>query len=172
MGDSDSGVKKPVTANEYVEQQLHIGLSAIESAFSCHALSFSGPLLNGVDDILRSTIEKKCGAQASPRKLAILLTTPGGYLEPVQRMVATLRKHYRVIDFVIPNYAYSAGTLFALSGDAIHMDYYSRLGPIDPPTQVYEGAHGVRIGPSREIQRADHKSSRWLYFGGGGPAFD
>jgi len=46
--------------------------------------------------------------------------------------VATLRRHYRVVDFVIPNYAYSAGTVFALSGDAIHMDYYSRLGPIDP----------------------------------------
>ena len=50
-----------------------------------------------------------------------------------------LRRHYRAVDFVVPNYAMSAGTVLVLSGDAIHMDYYSILGPIDPqvrsPTQ-------------------------------------
>jgi len=143
---SGGGVKKPVTANEFVEQQLHVGLRAIETAFGCHALTFSGPLLSGVDDILRSTIEKKCGQQPTSRKLVILLTTPGGYLEPVQRMVATLRKHYRVVDFTIPNYAYSAGTLFALSGDAIHMDYYSRLGPIDPQLKSTKGRMVSALG--------------------------
>ena len=54
-------------------------------------------------------------------------------------MVQTIRKHYRTVDFVIPNYAYSAGTVFALSGDAIHMDYYSRLGPIDPQIRGEKG---------------------------------
>ena len=29
-------------------------------------------------------------------------------------------------------FAYSAGTILALSGDKIYMDYYSVLGPIDP----------------------------------------
>src|SRR4029078_10078292 len=50
----------------------------------------------------------------------------------IQRIVDTLRHHYSIVDFVIPNYAMSAGTVLALSGDAIHMDYYSILGPIDP----------------------------------------
>jgi hypothetical protein len=122
----------PVTANEFVEQQLHERLQAIEKLFNAHALSFSGPLLIGVDDILRTRIEKRCKQSPTSKKLMVLLTTGGGYLEPVQRMVATLRRHYQIVDFVIPNYAYSAGTVFALSGDAIFMDYYSRLGPIDP----------------------------------------
>ncbi len=36
------------------------------------------------------------------------------------------------VSFVIPNFAYSAGTALALSGNSIFMDYYSVLGPIDP----------------------------------------
>ena len=40
----------------------------------------------------------------------------------------------------IPNYAMSAGTVFAMSGDRILMDYFSCLGPIDP--QVYRQETG------------------------------
>ncbi len=35
-------------------------------------------------------------------------------------------------NFIVPNYAYSAGTALVLSGDEIYMDYYAVLGPIDP----------------------------------------
>lgn len=129
----------PVTANEYVEQQLHERLGIIEGVFQCHALTFSGPLLRRVDDFLRTTIEKRCLQGNQSQRLIILLTTGGGYIEPVQRMVDTLRRHYRVVDFVIPNYAYSAGTVFTLSGDSIWMDYYSRLGPIDPQIESSKG---------------------------------
>lgn len=125
-----------VTANEYVEEQLHERLREIEKKFNAHALTFSGPLLIGIDDILRPRIEKRCQAQPTSRRLVVILTTTGGFLEPVQRLVDTIRKHYEVVDFVIPNYAYSAGTVFVLSGDAIYMDYYSRLGPIDPQTET------------------------------------
>ena len=112
---STSGTKVPlpVTANEFVEHQLHDRLRAIEAIFDAHALSFSGPLYLGVDDILRTRIEKRCKQGQASKKLAVVLTTSGGYLEPVQRMVDTLRRHYEVVDFVIPNYAYSAGTVFA-----------------------------------------------------------
>jgi hypothetical protein len=153
-------VKKPVTANEFVEQQLHDGLRAVESAFSCHALSLAGPLLQGVDDILRSTIEKRRAQQPASKKLAILLTTPGGLLEPVQRMVATIRKHYRVVDFVIPNYAYSAGTVFALSGDAIYMDYYSRLGPIDPQQRSSRGRMVSALGHLEKYNELIEKAQK------------
>lgn len=136
---STTSNQKPATANAFVEQELHRGLREIEAAFSCHALSLTGPLLQGVDDILRKIVEKRCIRDTASDKLVVLLTTPGGFLEPVQRMVSTIRRHYRVVDFVIPNYAYSAGTIFALSGDAIHMDYYSRLGPIDPQIKSTRG---------------------------------
>ena len=44
-----------------------------------------------------------------------------------------------VVDFLIPSHAMSAGTILAMSGDAIHMDYYSVLGPIDPQVENQEG---------------------------------
>jgi hypothetical protein len=128
-----------VTANEFIEQELDRGLSRIEEVFGCHAATLSGPLYQGVDDILRVSVEKVAKREPPSEKLVIVLTTGGGLLEPVQRMVLTIRRHYKVVDFIIPNYAYSAGTVFALSGDAIHMDYYSRLGPIDPQIRGDKG---------------------------------
>ena len=136
----------PVTANEFVEQQLHDRLEALEGIFQAHALSFSGPILLGVDDPLRIAVEKRCAQGTASDRLIIVLTTGGGYMDPVQRMVATLRRHYKIVDFVIPNYAYSAGTIFTLSGDSIYMDYYSRLGPIDPQIQSAKGMPVSALG--------------------------
>ena len=47
-------------------------------------------------------------------------------------MVNTIRHHYADITMIVPNRAMSAGTVFAMSGDRIMMDYFSCLGPIDP----------------------------------------
>jgi hypothetical protein len=61
-------------------------------------------------------------------------------------MVAVLRRYYTLVDFVVPDYAYSAGTVLAMSGDAIYMDYYSRLGPIDPQLETSSGRHVSALG--------------------------
>jgi hypothetical protein len=150
----------PVTANEFVEHELNQRLLAVEAHFSCHAMSFSGPLYQGVDDILRTRIENGCKRTPASNKLVILLTTGGGYLEPVLRMVATLRRHYGVVDFVIPNYAYSAGTVFAMSGDAIHMDYYSRLGPIDPQIESSSGMSISALGHLEKFNALMEKAQK------------
>jgi len=136
----------PATANEFVEQQLNQRLKAIEGRFFAHALSLSGPLVDGVDDILRGAVEKPRKQAPAVNKLAVILTTPGGYIETVDRMVATLRRYYQLVDFIVPNVAYSAGTVFAMSGDAIYMDYYSRLGPIDPQLQSQQGHRVSALG--------------------------
>ena len=77
-----------------------------------------------------------CAKGPAPKKPVVILTTYGGFIEVVHRIVDTLRKHCSPIEFVVPNFAYSAGTILAMSGDAIHMDYYSRLGPIDPQVET------------------------------------
>lgn len=68
-------------------------------------------------------------------------------METVERLVAVMRNHYERVSFIIPNFAYSAGTVLALSGDKIYMDYYSVLGPIDPQYRAADGqylpGHGV-----------------------------
>ena len=73
-----------------------------------------------------------------------------------------IRNNYRYVDFIIPNYAYSAGTVFAMSGDAIYMDYYSRLGPIDPQIETSSGRQVSALGYleqwDRLIQKAQNGS--------------
>lgn len=125
-------------ANEFIEAQLDERLLEIENCFDVDGLSFSGRILFGVDDLFRIAIER-LKAESDKNKLAIILTTPGGYIEVVQRIVNAIRHHYSNVEFIVPNYAYSAGTVFVLSGDSIHMDYYSRLGPIDPQLETAKG---------------------------------
>src|SRR6202008_4140616 len=65
------------------------------------------------------------------------------------------------VDFVIPNFAMSAGTVLVMSGDAIWMDYYSVLGPIDPQVQRPGGgivpALGFLLHYDRLIKRSEQK---------------
>ena len=64
----------------------------------------------------------------------------------VERYVNIIRKHYEKVSFVVPDYAYSAGTIFCMSGDEIWMDYFSVLGPIDPQVKNKEGKFVPALG--------------------------
>ncbi len=91
-----------------------------------------------LDDEFRVVIED-IKHQSSENHLVVILETTGGFMETVERLVAVMRTHYKRVSFVIPNFAYSAGTVLALSGDKISMDYYSVLGPIDPQYRDSDG---------------------------------
>lgn len=97
------------------------------------------PLVPPLDDQFRVAIEEIRDGKGKGNHLVIFLETHGGYMETVERLVSVMREHFKRVSFVIPNFAYSAGTVLALSGDAIYMDYYSVLGPIDPQYQNPEG---------------------------------
>ena len=142
------------TANEFVEQEIDKRAESLEDRFKADVLAFSGPLLFGADDVLRDVIETR---ETERERLCVVLTTPGGYIDVVHRIVGLLRHHYAHVEFVVPNYAFSAGTILAMSGDAIWMDYYSRLGPIDPQVEI-EGqmlpALGYLVRYERLIEKA------------------
>ncbi len=72
--------------------------------------------------------------------------------------MTVIRRHYQQVEFFIPSAAMSAGTVLVMSGDVIHMDYYSILGPIDPQVQRPGGtgmipALGYLIQYERLIQK-------------------
>lgn len=121
--------QNPTSSNDLVEQQLHERLTDIEAELDADALTWNGRILFGAETHIRKAIES---IDNKRQKLVVILETFGGYIEIVQRIVIILRHHYPHAEFIIPNYAYSAGTVLVLSGDAIHMNYYSVLGPIDP----------------------------------------
>lgn len=144
----------PHSANEHIESALDYQVQLLEGYFDSDVLTFTGPLTHGVDDLLRNEIENRTEKRD---RLCIILTTPGGFIEVVHRIVDLTRHHYGEVEFVIPNFAYSAGTVLVMSGDRIWMDYYSRLGPIDPQVEV-EGrlvpATGYLVQYDRLIQKA------------------
>jgi membrane-bound ClpP family serine protease len=151
-------VAEPSSANKFVEDQLDNRLQTLEDKFTAHAVTFCGPILFGVDDLLRTAVEERHARPPGRNKLIVLLTTTGGYIEVVQRMVDTLRHHYSVVDFIVPNHAFSAGTVFVMSGDAIHMDYYSRLGPIDPQVEAQSGKMVPALGYLEKYRKLIEKA--------------
>ncbi len=121
-----------IGANQLIEERLGQHLMSLERVLRADCLTYVGPIVFGVDDMIRDAVE----AVARKReKLVFVLETAGGYAETARRVADVLRHHYRTVDFLIPSFAMSAGTILAMSGDAIHMDYYSVLGPIDPQVE-------------------------------------
>jgi len=143
----------PRDANEFIEQQLNERLQGLSQVFDSDILTFNGPLVFGVDDLIRNEVEKMRQNTPGRNKLTVVLTTFGGYIEIVHRIVDTLRHHYEYVNFVVPNQAFSAGTVLVMSGDAIYMDYYSRLGPIDPQVETSKGPVVPALGYLIQWQR-------------------
>jgi ATP-dependent protease ClpP protease subunit len=112
-------VTVPLTADEFIEQQLSKHLEELEQLLKSNLLVFVGDLGGDVDDVIKNVVEEKRQNSKKNDKLTMIVKTPGGYIETVQRIVETLRHHYKIIDFIIPNYAFSAGTVLAMSGDAL-----------------------------------------------------
>lgn len=150
----------PQNANDFIERALDERAKALMEVFSADVLALNSPLLYLLDAAVRDIVEHMGPKRGRRRrgKLVIVLTTAGGYIEVVQRIVETLRYHYRMVDFVIPDFALSAGTVLAMSGDAIHMNYFSRLGPIDPQVRSSTGqqvsAMGYLIQWERLLEKA------------------
>ena len=121
-----------IDANRLVQSKLSGYLTELERAFRADCISYSGPIAFGADNGIRDALE------AIPNKrgrLLFLLETIGGYAETARRIADSVRYHYRRVDFLVPGHALSAGTILVMAGDAIHMDYYSVLGPIDPQVE-------------------------------------
>lgn len=130
---TDTQKTAPISTDEIVQELLRSKLEQIEACFEgADALCFVGPLTGRADLLVRIAVESIRKKRSS---LLMILETDGGYIEIVERIVDTLRHYYKRIEFLIPDYAMSAGTVLAMSGDAIHMDYFSVLGPIDPQVQ-------------------------------------
>jgi len=149
-------------ANEFIERQLDQYLQDLGNELESDVLSINGLLIFGVDDAIRKAIEERRQQSQSHQKLAVILTTAGGYIEVVQRIVHTLRHHYSIVNFIVPNYAFSAGTVLVMSGNDIYMNYYSCLGPIDPQVETESGqrvpALGYLIQWERLIEKAKNKT--------------
>jgi hypothetical protein len=127
-------------ANQLVEITLNGANDDLCQRFGADILIFKSPIRQPLDSVIKVAVEEmKSNSGAIQPKLVVMVETTGGYIETVECIVSVFRNHYAEVEFVVPNYAYSAGTILVLSGDEIHMDYYSILGPIDPQIENEDG---------------------------------
>lgn len=128
--------------DDYIGMILGQNNEELAKHLEADVIAIKSPIRFGLDDLVRQEVEPlqdkqdKQTKNPKPKKLVVILETTGGNIEVVERIYNVFRKHYALVDFIVPNYAYSAGTVLVLSGDQIYMDYYSVLGPIDPQYEV------------------------------------
>ena len=121
--------QRPVDRQTQIRDLLNQDLSRLEDILQADVLTIFGPIRPGLENIIRNTVEKLRNRRG---RIAIILDTVGGVVEVVERMVTIIRHHYNEIDFLVPDRAMSAGTVFVMAGNQIYMNYFSCLGPIDP----------------------------------------
>jgi hypothetical protein len=126
-------------ADDSIKDLLNKQLGKLEVHFKADLFSFYGPIIDGSESFVLKVIEKLSNDKKKKDSLYVILTTPGRSAIAVERYVNIFRKHYKEVNFIVPDYAFSAGTILCMSGDNILMDYYSVLGPIDPQVPNKEG---------------------------------
>jgi hypothetical protein len=140
-----------------IHEILNERLNKLEVHFNADFLFYYGPITDTLDKPFRDLIEELKAEPDTKDTLFIVLNTPGGSAETVERLVKITRHHYDEVNFIVPDSAYSAGTILCLSGDKIFMDYSSSLGPIDP--QVYNGKNWVpALGYLDKVEELINKS--------------
>lgn len=137
-------MEQPV--NKALKEMLNSSLSKLEQQLNSDVLTYCGPIVDGNENTFLDIVEELATDANKKDQLAIVLTTTGGSAMAVERYVNVIRKHYNRVIFIVPDYAYSAGTIFCMSGDEIWMDYFSVLGPIDPQVKNKEGNFVPALG--------------------------
>ena len=135
-----------IKADQIVEGALSAANTKLSETLKGDVIALKAPMRQPVDEIVRAEIEYLAKVHQIPQrnaagklvqpaivnKLVVMLETTGGFIEVVERIALSFRNHYKIVEFIVPNFAYSAGTVLVMSGDEIYMDYFSILGPIDP----------------------------------------
>ncbi|MBF0553053.1 MAG: ATP-dependent Clp protease proteolytic subunit [Nitrospirae bacterium] len=140
---------------------LHERLSDIEKKFDADALFYYGEFDHrlGIAKRFTDVIEQLKNDKQTKNRIVIFLNTPGGSVELVEKLVDIIRHHYNEVYFVIPDVAFSAGTIFCMSGDEIFMDYSSALGPIDPQVfSIKENGYVPALGYLDKVEELVAKS--------------
>ena len=127
-----------IKSDDIIQQSLADKAKKLENKLDGELIFLRAPMAPGVDNFVRTEIANLSSMKCRDQ-LIVVLETNGGSIEVVERISDVFRHHFSRVVFVVPNQAYSAGTVLVLSGDAIYMDYYSVLGPIDPQIKNRDG---------------------------------
>ena len=104
-------MKSPI--DDTLRQMLQAKLEALEQYLHADVFVYYGSLAPVSANMFAKLVEDLKADAVKNDKLYVILTTLGGSAEIVERYVNILRYHYSEINFIVPDYAYSAGTIFS-----------------------------------------------------------
>lgn len=143
-------------SNRIIEQQLDARVEEFEGLVDADVLAYMGPIYRPADAEIKDAVE---AIEKRRSALMVVLETTGGHIEIAERIAGIFRHHYKRVDFLVPSYAMSAGTILVMAGDAIHMDYASTLGPIDPQLTKPGGLPVPALGYLEKYEQLIEKSA-------------
>lgn len=131
----------PADLDHTISHHINDKAKQLEDVLKSDVICYFGQIHPQYFRIFRNFVEEvKSKSVREERTISIVLRTPGGSAETTERYVTVLRHHYDTVNFIVPDIAMSAGTIFCMSGDKIFMDYSSSLGPIDPQVLAPDGS--------------------------------
>ena len=143
--------------DDTIKSQLNYYLMKIEKNMEADAIYVHADIFDGLSGVIKDLLAD-LKEKENNKRLFFILTTGGGIIEEVERIVNVVRHFYQEVIFAVPNCAYSAGTVLCMSGDEIYMDFYSVLGPIDPQVPNKDGRYIPAQGYLDKVEEFVDKS--------------
>ena len=144
--------------DDSIKDILKVKLDKMSKHLDGDIFNYFGQIHDGYEKVILKLVEDMVAAPDKKDKVFVILTTGGGSATAVERYVNIIRHHYKEVNFIVPDYAFSAGTIFCMSGDDIYMDYYSVLGPIDPQVKNKEDKWVAALGYLDKINELIEKA--------------
>lgn len=157
-----SSSKETPVLDKSIIKALDLHAQKISSTLETDVISYYGPIFDDSIKLYRDYIEGLTDGCDRTECVSIFLTTNGGLVEVVEKLVDITRYHYKNVQFFVPDSAMSAGTIWCLSGNRIYMDYSSSLGPVDPQVMILDnGRHQFvpALGYLDQVERLIQKSA-------------
>ncbi|PZA12709.1 hypothetical protein DNX69_07375 [Rhodopseudomonas palustris] len=95
------------------------GNSALREQFSSDVLFIQASMRQSVDDAAKDEIEGIQTIKGAKKKLTVLVEINSRSVEAVERIVSVSRKHYDNLEYVVHDYASSAGVILVRSADEV-----------------------------------------------------
>lgn len=92
----------------HIRNELDTHIETIGAELDADVVAVVSPIMPGLDLRIREAIDTLSEKKHS---IAVVLDTPGGIVEVVERIVTTLRWAYKEVIVIVPDRAMSAGTI-------------------------------------------------------------
>lgn len=121
-----------MNASEEISQKLE---SDSQPEIPLNVLYFIECSESGISEIHVETLEQVLRDVEGQDQLYLVLHTFGGDVYSAVRIMHILQSKFKRISILIPDYAYSSGTIMSLGSDEIYMAIDATIGPLDKPLE-------------------------------------